>query len=132
MCRNLTTFCTVTLFALGIATTAYTEQRGSASNPAAVGQFLFESHCAVCHGSNGSGPGRASNSISSGRKIPDLTRISQRNDGAFPFVEVYESIDGRRELPAHGPKDTPIWGKDAFSRDGIPALVNYIYRLQVK
>ncbi len=47
-------------------------------------------------------------------KVPpsDLTRISQRNDGEFPYEKVYQAIDGREEaILAHGTREMPIWGE---------------------
>ena len=46
------------------------------------------------------------------RGVPDLTRLSQRNDGAFPAIHVRTIImlGGDDLLPAHGSKQMPIWG----------------------
>ena len=67
----------------------------------------------------------------------------------FPYQRIYEIVDGRQVIPAHGTRDMPIWGarymKEAgatymdvpydpelFVRTRITALVDYVYRLQVK
>jgi len=44
--------------------------------------------------------------------VPDLTRLSQRNHGAFPAIHVRNTITfGADELlPAHGSKEMPVWG----------------------
>jgi len=42
----------------------------------------------------------------------DLSRLSERNGGTFPFWEVYGKIDGRDKVGAHGPDDMPVWGTD--------------------
>ena len=66
------------------------------------------------------------------------------NAGVFPFMRVYETIDGRQELQARGPREMPIWGKDystmtnplsdseSITRAKILALTEYIFRLQAK
>jgi len=42
---------------------------------------------------------------------PDLTLISQRNDGKFPYQRVKEIIEGKQPAPlAHGDQEMPIWG----------------------
>ena len=40
----------------------------------------------------------------------DLTAISKRHGGDFPTDRVTEIIDGRRNLPAHGAREMPVWG----------------------
>ena len=44
--------------------------------------------------------------------VPDLTRLSKRNSGAFPAIHVRNTIMfGADELiPAHGSKKMPVWG----------------------
>jgi hypothetical protein len=46
------------------------------------------------------------------REVPDLTRLSQRNNGKFPAVHVRNVIQfGNDDLfLAHGSKGMPIWG----------------------
>ncbi len=41
----------------------------------------------------------------------DLTVLTKKTDGVFPFNSVYEVIDGRRVILAHGTRDMPIWGE---------------------
>jgi hypothetical protein len=36
--------------------------------------------------------------------------IAKKNNGVFPFDSVYEIIDGRKTVIAHGTRDMPIWG----------------------
>jgi len=43
-------------------------------------------------------------------KPADLTRISERNDGAFPSERIYKIIDGREKVKGHGTPDMPVWG----------------------
>lgn len=111
------------------------------------GKREYESKCAVCHGSSGKGDGPYAGLL--GTKIADLTTLSRRNNGVFPFQRVQEIIDGRQSFKAHGPSDMPIWGLDyrgraaeshmdvpydpeAYVRIRILALTEYVYRLQAK
>ena len=72
--------------------------------------------------------------------------------GLFPFDRLYEVIDGRKAVEAHGPPDMPVWGnqyigqavgstggfgitpkaRESFVRGRIIALIGYIYTLQAK
>ena len=72
------------------------------------GKSEFGKHCAVCHGAGGLGDGPLAELLL--QPPPDLTKISQRNNGKFPVLDIYQSIDGRRGLRAHGTMDMPIWG----------------------
>jgi hypothetical protein len=79
------------------------------------------------------------------KNIPSIVDLSARNGGSFPFARVYQTIDGRHERMARGPRDMPIWGvkfkaesvglnsdydSEAFARAKILALTEYVYSLQ--
>ena len=74
------------------------------------GASIFRNYCAACHGLDGRGNGPLSKTLR--REVHDLTRLSQRNGGAFPAVHVRTTIMfGADDLiPAHGSKEMPIWG----------------------
>ena len=112
------------------------------------GKSEFGKRCAVCHGPDGVGDGPLADLLL--QPPPDLTKISQRNNGKFPILDIYQAIDGRRGLRAHGTMDMPIWGnyyKAEVSEDlrtphdvnyeeivhgRILALVYYIQSIQVE
>jgi mono/diheme cytochrome c family protein len=73
-----------------------------------IGKPEYVNSCAVCHGDSGTGDG----SIVAPLKIApgDLTKIQKSNNGVFPFGRVYEVIDGRKTIAAHGSRDMPVWG----------------------
>ena len=73
-----------------------------------AGQVLFESYCAACHGPSARGDGPVAASLQV--RPADLTRISLRN-GHFDAAEVAAYIDGRNEVPAHGLREMPVWGR---------------------
>lgn len=81
-----------------------------AADPAAVaiGAALYGQFCAGCHGAGGRGDGPLAPLITAG--MPDLTRLSRRNDGVFPMLAVVRTIDGRTRLAAHG-GPMPVWGE---------------------
>jgi len=78
------------------------------------GAWEYREACAVCHGKHGTGD-------STMREIlkmppPDLTKLSERNGGIFPFERVLRVIDGRIPVEGHGSADMPVWGR-TFRRD---------------
>ncbi len=74
------------------------------------GASVFRNYCAACHGPGGRGNGPVSKALK--RKVPDLTKLSQRNGGVFPAIHVRTTIMSGSDdlLPAHGSKQMPIWG----------------------
>jgi mono/diheme cytochrome c family protein len=72
------------------------------------GSRLYRIHCQACHGEEGKGDGPMKGQLE--LQIPDLTSITERYEGEFPTETIHEIIDGRRETPAHGTKEMPVWG----------------------
>jgi hypothetical protein len=74
----------------------------------------------------------------------NLTVLSKKNNGQFPFWRVYRTIDGREEIMAHGTRAMPIWGSHFLMQEGgapldehtvlgrILALVYYVESIQEK
>ncbi len=102
------------------------------------GFAAFQDYCMLCHGRDGRGEGSAAKFLRNPPK--DLTLISARRGGEFPFDEVYRIIDGR-EGAGHGAREMPIWGRllsdlepgpdreDAITRE-IQGLVFYLESIQ--
>lgn len=113
-----------------------------------IGKSEYEVACAVCHGRTGRGDCPLKLQMVS--QMPDLTVLAKNNYGVFPFDRVYQIIDGRREVLAHGPRDMPVWGRnfnmqssmyfenhprhdiESNARSRMLALTEYLYRLQAK
>jgi mono/diheme cytochrome c family protein len=112
-----------------------------------IGKQEYEASCANCHGLKGEGNGPYMVFLKS--NVPKLTTLSKNNGGVFPYDHVYEAIDGRYLIEAHG-QDMPIWGNryctdvskrlwddypvdaESFVHSRIMALIDYINRLQRK
>jgi mono/diheme cytochrome c family protein len=114
-----------------------------------IGKYEYQISCAVCHGDDGKGEGSISKYYN--KRAADLTVIQKNNNSVFPFDRVYEVIDGRQTVAAHGPGDMPVWGDvysargaafsfgyanlkdlESYTRGRIIALIGYIYTLQGK
>ena len=81
-----------------------------------AGEKVFIKYCATCHGQEGRGDGPVAQLL---RIQPtNLTELSKRRNGTFPFWDMYRVIDGRQTIKAHGPHDMPVWGRTfTYERD---------------
>lgn len=112
-----------------------------------VGEDAFTMACAVCHGADGKGDGEFAPMLTV--KPSDLTVLKKNDsDKIFPYLKVFQMIDGRALVPAHGSREMPIWGAyfrgepsvvaaepygtELLVRAKITALVDYIESLQVE
>lgn len=106
------------------------------SGMATMGSHSYRSYCAACHGTDAEGDG----SIATMLSVPpaDLTAISERAGGEFPYERVYRIIDGREKVKGHGTADMPAWG-DAFQEISeseeevdkrIHQLVQFLWSIQ--
>ena len=65
----------------------------------AYGAEIYQRYCAVCHGPGAAGDGEMVPFLR--LKMPDLTRLSERNGGEFPMSRTIRAIDGRSKLRGH-------------------------------
>ncbi len=107
--------------------------------PSNSGKEMFNSYCAVCHGTDGKGNGPAASAM---KTTPtDLALLAQKNGGKYPASHVAAVIRGQAVTPSHGSQDMPVWGPLFSSIDQghegqvqqrITNLVSYIESLQAK
>jgi mono/diheme cytochrome c family protein len=82
---------------------------GHAQQPAVdIGKVEYLNSCAGCHGFDGKGNELAAAQLN--KSMPDLTTLQKNNGGTFPVSRLYNVIDGREAVAAHGPRDMPVWG----------------------
>lgn len=81
---------------------------------AEAGAALYARHCASCHGTEGRGDGPLAAALTA--RPSDLTTLSRRAGGHFDELAVMATIDGRRQVAAHGPREMPVWGA-VFERE---------------
>ncbi len=94
------------------------EADGSQASRTDTGQELFLRYCASCHGPEGRGDGPVAASLAT--PPPDLTTLAARAGGPLDPAAVMATIDGRRDVAAHGAREMPVWGV-AFTSEHLIA-----------
>jgi mono/diheme cytochrome c family protein len=118
------------------------EPSSSGADPvlAELGETVFRSYCASCHGLDARGNGPAASALS----VPpaNLRRISARRGGTFPDAEIARKIDGRFDIDAHGTREMPVWGTvfaadipegevaESVTRGRLAVLIEYLKAIQ--
>jgi hypothetical protein len=129
-------------FIIGVNTLAWAQDPD-------IGKSAFQTMCATCHGTDGKGKGPLSEQLKA--KPADLTILAKKNGGVLPASALYEIIDGRKVIAAHGTREMPIWGAfspkflypydkfidssydpDVIGRTRILALIDYLNHIQEK
>ncbi|MDA8257357.1 MAG: c-type cytochrome [Betaproteobacteria bacterium] len=115
-----------------------------------LGKREYQNNCVLCHGDDGKGNGSLVELLK--KKPADLTSLSKKNGGVFPFDRVYAMIDGREMVVGHGDREMPAWGNrynadvtkaaeyyvdvpydmEMYVRSRILALIDYLHRIQTK
>ena len=91
--KNLLLFCVTGLaMVLGVGSIP-TDTWAQIGEVQKGGRELFVQNCAACHGTNAQGTGPLTSHLLG--NPADLTKLSKRNGGTFPFWRVYRVIDGR-------------------------------------
>jgi cytochrome c553 len=111
----------------------------ASAQPAYTGPSDYEAFCASCHGAAGKGDGPIASTLT--KRPADLTRLAQKNNGAFPTDRVVKTVaDGAK---AHGgAADMPEWisvftkssgsAGPGEAQDRIKTLVRYLETLQAR
>lgn len=128
------------LIAAVLATSAF---NAPMAQEMSYGEAEYLNSCAVCHGPDGKGDGPLGDELV--KRPTDLTRLSRKNGGEFPYWRVYALIDGRMMVPEHGERDMPVWGRqflpgdakkygpnagEIVTRERIHNLAGYVQTLQ--
>ncbi len=105
----------------------------------------YQNYCAECHGLHGKGDGPSRLTIPMNPPPNDLTVMAKKNGGTFPFDEVVDSIDGRKNIPSHARLQMPFWGttlqqpgkeftpeSDAEVKKRIESMARYVESIQQK
>lgn len=81
-----------------------------------IGSDEYRISCASCHGIGGKGDGPMAKFLT--KKPTDLTTIAKNNGGqypgikagTYPFLRIFQIIDGRTVVSGHGDRAMPVWG----------------------
>lgn len=104
------------------------------------GEKIFRTICASCHGISARGDGPLAEHLET--PPVNLRTIAERRAGAFPEDLIASFIDGRRDLPLHGPRTMPVWGdglatavedkgeREARIARAVEMLVEYLKTIQ--
>ena len=107
--------------------------------PMNSGKDMFNSYCAVCHGTDAKGAGPAASAMKT--NPVDLTALAKKSGGKYPASHVAAVLRGQAITASHGSQDMPIWGPlfssisqghEAQVQERIANLVNYVETLQTK
>jgi mono/diheme cytochrome c family protein len=128
------------LVALPVAMTAASESSQPQkvdSSAAYQGELTFRTYCSSCHGKQARGDGPLANDLKV--QPANLTELSKKNEGEFPYEMVITTIENGRNVRGHGTEDMPAWG-DAFemtsqneaeAKAKISQLAHFLWSLQV-
>jgi len=103
------------------------------------GKVMYKQYCAACHGADGKGRGPATPTLN--MRAPDLTTLSKRHDGKFPFDYVESVLRFGPGFSAHGSAEMPVWGpifqylenyNEAAVRQRIRNLCDFLESIQEK
>lgn len=125
----LTTFSTsglIKAFAVAIGIFSLLMSTSVQAEDDTIGSDEYRMSCLSCHGVGGRGDGPLARFLTI--KPTDLTSLSKNNGGqypnlkagSYPFLRVYQVIDGRATVEVHGDRAMPVWGKRY--REQLPLL----------
>ena len=103
------------------------------------GRAAYFRYCSSCHGADGRGDGVVARTMRP--KPPDLTLLAKEHGGMFPSEQVRDSIDGRKQIAAHGSSKMPVWGTvfsaqpaaespEAHARSQVQMITDYLRSIQ--
>lgn len=101
------------------------------------GRKLYYQYCASCHGIDASGNGPVAATLKT--VTPSLKNL-KGPDGKFPSLRVQNIIAGEVDVPSHGLREMPVWGRYFSLKRGdktaakldIYALTKYLESFQPK
>src|SRR5260370_15040962 len=134
---NLLQMFTVGLFGL-LVVGSVAMARTTGTDDIAQGRALYLQYCASCHGRYADGKGPVAPALST--PPANLRLLSERYGNPLPEDQIARFIDGRADVKAHGLRDMPVWGEEAWkyhgkgsrgrARDWVAKLVAYLQTIQ--
>jgi mono/diheme cytochrome c family protein len=109
-----------------LALRASAEQMKPDKQAAAKGRITFQRYCVSCHGPEAKGDGPLAKDLRV--SVPDLTTLTTRNGGTYPFDRVVRIVTKGSEVRGHGTDDMPAWGTAFRRTEGTGTLVDEAIR----
>jgi len=106
----------VAMLGVAVVLTLFLASSAAQAEDDTIGSDEYRTSCLSCHGVGGRGDGPLAKFLTV--KPTDLTALAKNNGGqypnlkagAYPFLRVYQVIDGRATVEVHGDRAMPIWG----------------------
>jgi mono/diheme cytochrome c family protein len=103
-----------------------TNQMKPDKQAAAKGRITYGRYCISCHGPEARGDGALAKDLRV--PVPDLTTLTSRNGGNYPFDRVVRIVTKGSEVRGHGTDDMPAWGPAFRRTEGTETLVDEAIR----
>ena len=101
------------------------------------GGQIYKQYCAACHGTDAKGHGPVRRSLR--LPAPDLTTLTKRHGGKFPYAYVTGVLRFAPGVPSHGSGSMPMWGplfeyyyNKSSAEQRIQNVSDYLASLQEK
>ena len=136
--RLLLVACLLSLPSVGAGKQTPVNQSQSLSASLTAGRQLYQEHCSACHGADAKGHGPAAGTLK--RPPSNLTTLSMRHGGKFPYDYVSNVLLFGSNHPSHGSVEMPTWGfifryldnqNEALVRQRIANLSGYLMYVQI-
>jgi mono/diheme cytochrome c family protein len=89
---------------------------------------MYAAYCSGCHGVKGRSDGVIAPMLRT--QPPDLTLLSQKHGGVFPYNHVVSVLRFGTRNPVHGSADMPIWG-EMFQTISAPSQIEVEVRVRI-
>jgi len=103
-----------------------------------IGADEYRISCMSCHGVGGKGGGPMAKFLTI--KPTNLTTLAKNNGGqypgitagTYPFLRIFQIIDGRTVVSGHGDRSMPVWGNRLQIIDhGPPGVQERVIRARI-
>ena len=116
MMKSVSTAKLLAMISIAVVLTLFLASSAAYAEDDTIGSDEYRISCMSCHGVGGHGDGPLAQYLTV--KPTDLTSLAKNNGGQYPklkaghypFLQVYQVIDGRAAVGAHGERAMPVWG----------------------
>ena len=114
------------LFGLLALVSLFFGMGGATAEEGIIGSDEYRISCISCHGVGGKGDGTMAKFLTI--KPTNLTTLAKNNGGqypgikagTYPFLRIFQIVDGRTVVSGHGDRPMPVWGNRYLIQDQGP------------